>query len=257
MRTLSILLSLAVVLGMAASASAQIWTSNSAGNWTDASNWDGAGAAPGNGNDGEVALFAWPGKGSGNVTLDSDLSANYVKVVRGGHDSGGFNTTFTITANGALRVAQVSGEGGDFCPAYGQDQVFNMAGSVNAYAFGSQAVADLTANMTGSSLIEIMHTDETTGGVLNKGAFYMQTGDVITLSDTAKIQWLGDHVDFLTGDAGDYVDAGIIVAGSGFTLQVDYDTTRTGWTTIQAVPEPATVALLGLGSVVLLRRRRG
>jgi hypothetical protein len=245
MKATSILVSLVLVLGTALSAlgDERTWISNSDGNWTDSSNWSSS-IVPGVGNN-DGALVAWSGAGSGSITLDTDLSANAIGLLRGGHDSGGFNITITITANGKLSVS------GDFCPAYGQHQVLNMAGTVSCNTFESQAVANLTANLTGSSLIEITHTGETTGGAINGGAFYMQTGDVITLSDTAMIQWQGDHLNYVnTNYIGDE-----IVAGSGFTLNVN-TTDRSGWTTIKAVPEPATVAILGLGSLVLLRRRR-
>ena len=62
----------------------------------------------------------------------------------------------------------------------------------------------------------------------------------------------GDQTATLVG----YADAGLLTAfggASGAVLQYDLSA---GKTTVTAIPEPATIALLGLGALVVSRRRR-
>jgi hypothetical protein len=65
----------------------------------------------------------------------------------------------------------------------------------------------------------------------------------------------GDKTETILG----YIDAGSLIAFGGWAgaeMLFNYDTLNPGKTTVLAIPEPATVALLGLGALVLLRRRK-
>ena len=71
----------------------------------------------------------------------------------------------------------------------------------------------------------------------------------------SKIIWDGDHTVIGDDQVQILVDAGVLVAfgGSG-TVQWSYDFMGDE-TIITGIPEPATIALLGLGGLVLLRKR--
>ena len=62
----------------------------------------------------------------------------------------------------------------------------------------------------------------------------------------------GDRTEAILG----YIDAGVLGASEGWELLYDYDVSNAGKTTLTAIPEPATIALLCLGGFVLRFRRK-
>ena len=101
------------------------------------------------------------------------------------------------------------------------------------------------------------------GGALNlfnisgaPGTPSIQPGSVLDINGSGQLTVNGD----LFGVMNDYINAGKII-GAGIPLNpnlaVDFNVTNPGRTTVQLIPEPATVMLfaLGLGGIVLRKRR--
>jgi hypothetical protein len=232
MKAVNVLVSLALVLGLAASASAGevYWNGKSAGlNWSDDANWI-------NGKPTADDLAYLGGAGSGSPTHGPTVTTTEV-ADRLFYWSIGSDYTLTIASSGSLTADaqhfQVMGSGGHFTA--------NIAGVLNSQYFQVD-LTDCTLNLTGSGSYTVENSDG--------GSSYMagSNNSIVIGSTSAQFKWAGSHTthDIFTNH---------VSAGVGLTLVID-ETTNPGYTTAYATPEPATVAILGLGSLVLLRRRR-
>jgi hypothetical protein len=90
-------------------------------------------------------------------------------------------------------------------------------------------------------------------GIIMAGDLVIENGGMNITKGTLMLA--GDKSETILG----YVDSGLITAYGGMagaSVEYDYDIRNLDMTTVTAIPEPATVALLSLGALVMLRRRK-
>ena len=121
-------------------------------------------------------------------------------------------------------------------------------GTINATSDGG-GTATLTVNDGGLLALTNIH-----GGITdpcNPGSS-IRDGSVLDLIDSGQLTLPGNFSGVLQA----YVDAGLITGGgvAGAVL-IDVDNLNPGFTTAMEIPEPATMILLGLGGLLLRRKK--
>jgi len=281
MKRLSIAVCLIAVLGMAgnAFALAHTWGGGSE-SWNTLSSWWmdlwGTNAtAPAT----ELPSFTYyvnfggdraPGSSYNGVTMSGTLPTN-ASTIGDGVDAKGKgvtlagrnspqNMTMTIEAGGTLTTEQPlrvgidwykGNVGGSYINSPSDsDHTITTAGTVNVGTYLQIGASTGSSNQASNSIGRMLIT----GGVVkvNQDAdgVQFQTGDrtpYIEISNDGELWWSGSHTSTVNG----WLSTGTNnIRGDGLTI-VEED----GWTKV-LIPEPATVAILGLGSLVLLRKRR-
>lgn len=203
----------------------------------------------------------WNGIGvvnvSGNGTItDTGAGAVNSAFVRLGESGSG---TLNLSDNATLSLTNSNDGTADMGEALrmGANNIDTGTNNSRLQLTGSNLTVDIeTITMNGGFTNTIAFVDEGTGiSVINStGGLAVTTYGWIELADFGAAAGVVDliHSDVaFTNAAGLY--ANNVGTSSGWTLQVVSD--GAGGEILQAVPEPATMLLLGLGGVLLRRRR--
>jgi hypothetical protein len=266
------LLMLVLVLALASSASAY-WLGAASSDWSNGANW-GSGIVPVSGEWVDVRSDTWYGNfpevSTGVTALAGTIRMNpgYGPETPTITMSGG-----TLTTSGEIYIGNSGG------PA---DFIMN-SGTVNVAAGSFTAVGNLGGKgrlyVNGGIMnAGFLGTPNWYDGGIGTGEIYIDGGDLNTigflvgvggnidftkdladggglLTDIQDLDNL-DWADFQAGVLG-YVGSGLISSSAGGGIQVDFSAVGTIRTTeIYSVPEPMTMVLLGVGSLLLRRRSK-
>lgn len=257
MKSMKQVVCLFCVLAMAVTANAQIWYGLDDGDvWSDPTNWiGGSGGVPGASDWAEV-VYDFPKP----CILDNAAGPiNTLHIA-----AGGTGASMIVKNGGSLTVS-----GGDVSPGWNNNGTLTIetGGSLTANALFTVGMYDdvdsyarlilnggtLTVNnafyhgiyFDGSSSVDIR--TEINAGILDVDALILDRG-VMNIADGTVIV-AGD----ITGNVSSWVTAGRLTAFDGAGI-IQAEVIE-GSTYITAVPEPATLALLTLGTLVLRRKK--
>lgn len=220
------------------------------------------GGVPGSGDD---ARLNW-----GNNIVTLDYAAPAVGSLKIGVDEGGnlvindggimtseswsgIGVTGAVNASMTVNTGGVANIGGHLWMGAGPAGNFGLldinGGTVNVG--GNIGLGTINAS-TASGGTAVINVND--GGLLNlhhwSGTTSIMDGSVLNINGTGVVVVGGNRVD----QANDYFDLGKIASDLG-DIQAIY-TADGDFTTITAVPEPTTMALLGMGALALLKKKK-
>ena len=255
---------LAVVLtfAIASGAFATTWTDGGSDSlWENVANWDVA--VPTSGDyalieTGGTALVTGGYNGAAS-SMDVGLDGSGALTIDGGAlaVNSGVNIGKNAGATGTITVGAGDGSFGGWrslqswtltlADGGGNGTLINNGGTIKVWSeWFNVAAWGGTANV------------ELNGGYIISEGLHMGAGGSMDIAG-GSLAIAGDQLALLGGliVSGQLTSFGVTYDATNFTqgFVFDVDTTNPGYTTISAIPEPATIAMLGIGAVGILRRK--
>jgi hypothetical protein len=153
----------------------------------------------------------------------------------------------TVNINGGIRVGSTNIE------TIGEEEPFEeiLHPGTGTLTMTGGLISAADANALEIGTLDSTGWLELLGGTIKVGDLVIGENGGMNITKGTLIL-AGDKSETVLG----YINSGSIIAyGGGVGTEVLYDLSD-GKTTITAIPEPGTIALLGLGALVALRRRR-
>lgn len=291
-----ICLCLVLALAGSAGAATAIWNGpiGSSGDWETGTNWGGSGL-PTSSNDTYLIRGSSSAQSIITVTTTGAAALRFFvgqssSTLPTGVTGTSSNILLTINSGAALRTGR---DFQQFSYKTGSVSVVDVYGTINAcvapssglnmlVSSGAASVSNDTVNVYSGGVVNVGTTGTGTqsgtlsiaasgsgtgtvniysGGVVNARTGYtIGANGKLNLENTGKIWIYGNVTGTVAADILAGKIAGITIPGAA-GVTYGYDSTHaignvTGATWILGVPEPATCALLGLGSLMLIRKRR-